>query len=160
MKVKTMTYWTSTAILTAGLFTGGLSQLGHQQDTTAAIQHLGYPLYFMTIIGTWKVLAVFALLVPGFARLKEWAYAGVFFQHDGRDDFASGVWRPGVAGSGGAELRGARSGVLGNAAGQPDAGHAVFSYGAPLTRAAVGHIQATLFGLVMIKQRAKGRDCE
>jgi DoxX-like family len=83
MKVKTMTYWTSTAILTAGLFTGGLSQLGHQQDTTAAIQHLGYPLYFMTIIGTWKVLAVFALLVPGFARLKEWAYAGVFFNMTG-----------------------------------------------------------------------------
>jgi hypothetical protein len=83
MKVKTMTYWTSTAILTAGLFAGGLSQLGHQQDTAAAIQHLGYPLYFMTIIGTWKVLAVFALLVPGFARLKEWAYAGVFFNMTG-----------------------------------------------------------------------------
>lgn len=83
MKVKTMAYWTSTAMLTAGLFTGGLSQLGHQQDTVAAIQHLGYPLYFMTIIGTWKVLAVFALLAPRFLRLKEWAYAGVFFNMTG-----------------------------------------------------------------------------
>jgi len=83
MKVKSITYWTSTGILTLGLFTGGLSQLTHQQDTAAAIQHLGYPLYFMTIIGTWKVLAVGALLAPGFTRLKEWAYAGVFFNMTG-----------------------------------------------------------------------------
>jgi len=83
MTIKKVAYWTSTAILTLGLFTGGLSQLANQQDTVAAIEHLGYPLYFMSIIGTWKVLAVVALLVPGFTRLKEWAYAGVFFNMTG-----------------------------------------------------------------------------
>jgi len=40
---------------------------------------LGYPAYFVAILGFWKVLGVIALLVPGYHRLKEWAYAGVFF---------------------------------------------------------------------------------
>ena len=41
------------------------------------IVHLGYPLYFITIIGFWKVLGAITLLAPGFPRLKEWAYAGM-----------------------------------------------------------------------------------
>ena len=44
---------------------------------------LGYPLYFMLILGVWKVLGTIALLVPGFSRLKEWAYAGIFFNMTG-----------------------------------------------------------------------------
>jgi len=40
-------------------------------------------LYFLTIIGVWKVLGAIAILVPGFARLKEWAYAGIFFNVTG-----------------------------------------------------------------------------
>jgi uncharacterized membrane protein YphA (DoxX/SURF4 family) len=47
------------------------------------IQHLGYPPYFMTILGVWYVLAGVALLVPRFPRLKEWAYAGLFFNYTG-----------------------------------------------------------------------------
>jgi uncharacterized membrane protein YphA (DoxX/SURF4 family) len=45
--------------------------------------HLGYPLYFMTILGIWKLLGGIALLVPRFPRLKEWAYAGIFFELTG-----------------------------------------------------------------------------
>jgi hypothetical protein len=45
--------------------------------------HLGYPSYFVTIIGCWKVLGTVALLVPHFPRLKEWAYAGIFFNMTG-----------------------------------------------------------------------------
>jgi uncharacterized membrane protein YphA (DoxX/SURF4 family) len=44
---------------------------------------LGYPLYFIMILGVWKVLGTIALLVPGFPRLKEWAYAGIFFNMTG-----------------------------------------------------------------------------
>jgi hypothetical protein len=40
---------------------------------------LGYPVYFLTILGVWKLLGVVALLVPRFPLLKEWAYAGFFF---------------------------------------------------------------------------------
>lgn len=41
--------------------------------------HLGYPLYFLTLLGVWKVLGAVAILVPGYPRLKEWAYAGMIF---------------------------------------------------------------------------------
>ena len=45
--------------------------------------HLGYPIYFLTILATWKMLGVVAVLIPKFALLKEWAYAGFFFAMTG-----------------------------------------------------------------------------
>jgi hypothetical protein len=47
------------------------------------MEQLGYPTYFDVIIGVWKVPGGMALLVPGFPRLKEWAYAGAFFNFTG-----------------------------------------------------------------------------
>jgi len=47
------------------------------------MQHLGYPDYFARILGAWKVLGVLALLAPALPRLKEWAYAGFFFNLTG-----------------------------------------------------------------------------
>ena len=44
---------------------------------------LGYPLYFFPILGFWKILGAIAILVPRFPRLKEWAYAGIFFDLTG-----------------------------------------------------------------------------
>jgi hypothetical protein len=44
---------------------------------------LGYPIYALTILGTWKLLGVVAVLVPGFTLIKEWAYAGIFFNMSG-----------------------------------------------------------------------------
>ena len=49
----------------------------------ASCPQLGYPLYFFAILGIWKVLGAIAILVPGFPRLKEWAYAGIFFDLTG-----------------------------------------------------------------------------
>lgn len=40
---------------------------------------LGYPVYFIPFIGTAKALGVIAILIPGFPRIKEWAYAGLMF---------------------------------------------------------------------------------
>jgi uncharacterized membrane protein YphA (DoxX/SURF4 family) len=47
------------------------------------VEHLGYPAYFLVILGVWKVLGAVALLVPRFPRLKEWAYAGAVFNYTG-----------------------------------------------------------------------------
>jgi len=44
---------------------------------------LGYPTYFISIIGVWKMLGIIAILIPGFKLLKEWAYAGIFFVMSG-----------------------------------------------------------------------------
>ena len=45
----------------------------------SGLAHLGYPACVATILGSWKLLGVAALLAPGVTRLKEWAYAGFFF---------------------------------------------------------------------------------
>jgi len=47
------------------------------------ILELGYPVYFLTILGIWKILGVVAVLIPKFPLLKEWAYAGFFFTMSG-----------------------------------------------------------------------------
>ena len=58
---------------------GGL----RMQPFVGTIQHLGYPTYFMTIHTIWYILGGVALLVPRFPRLKEWAYASLFFIYTG-----------------------------------------------------------------------------
>jgi hypothetical protein len=47
------------------------------------ITHLGYPIYFITIFGIWKILGVVAVLIPKFPLAKEWVYAGFFFAMSG-----------------------------------------------------------------------------
>jgi uncharacterized membrane protein YphA (DoxX/SURF4 family) len=75
------TIWLSTGMLSTGVFQlfkakveGSLSPPG-----VYGIVHLGFPVYFLTILGIWKILGVVALLIPKFPLLKEWAYAGFFF---------------------------------------------------------------------------------
>ena len=61
------------------MFSSGLQQIFRQKDMVDMVSALGYPMYFMTILGVWKILGVIAVLLPGFKLLKEWAYAGFFF---------------------------------------------------------------------------------
>lgn len=70
-------YWIVTVLLCVFLLLGGYMDLSHKPQMVAAISSLGYPEYFLTIDGTAKLLAVLALLVPGFRILREWAYAGL-----------------------------------------------------------------------------------
>ena len=72
-------YWIFTALFTIGMFSSGLQQIFRQKDMVDIVSALGYPMYFMTILGVWKILGVIAVLLPGFKLLKEWAYAGFFF---------------------------------------------------------------------------------
>lgn len=57
-----------------------LARLDYVVET---FHHLGYPLYFLTIMGVAKLLAVATLLLPRLPRLKEWAYAGLVFVYGG-----------------------------------------------------------------------------
>jgi uncharacterized membrane protein len=72
-------YWVATALLAVGMLGSGLAQIFHAKEMVDLVVPLGYPQYILYIIGTWKVLGVIAILVPGFQLLKEWAYAGFFF---------------------------------------------------------------------------------
>jgi uncharacterized membrane protein YphA (DoxX/SURF4 family) len=60
------------------------------------MKHLGYPAFFMTIIGVWYILAALAILAPRFSRLKEWAYAGLVFIYTGAIASRLAVGDPGL----------------------------------------------------------------
>ena len=76
-------YWSATAVTVFVLLSGGLAYLLRADFAVGGVVALGYPAYVVTILGVWKLLAVPALLAPGFDRLKEWAYAGVMFDLTG-----------------------------------------------------------------------------
>jgi uncharacterized membrane protein YphA (DoxX/SURF4 family) len=80
---RTIVYWGSTLLLGTEGIVGGVLALIRYPEYVGIITHLGYPLYFMTIIGVWYTLAGVALLVPRFPRLKEWAYAGLMINYIG-----------------------------------------------------------------------------
>lgn len=59
--------------------TGQLFKMKNGQGGADMVTHLGYPIYLLTILGTWKILGTIAVLIPKFPLVKEWAYAGFFF---------------------------------------------------------------------------------
>lgn len=76
-------YWIATIWLSLGMLSGGIAQFLKVKETVEGVAHLGYPAYFVTIIGFWKILGVIAILIPKFPLVKEWAYAGFFFVMSG-----------------------------------------------------------------------------
>jgi uncharacterized membrane protein YphA (DoxX/SURF4 family) len=75
-------YWIATVWLALGMLATGAVQLFKGkagQGGVEMIEHLGYPVYLLIILGVWKILGVVAVLIPKFPLLKEWAYAGFFF---------------------------------------------------------------------------------
>jgi uncharacterized membrane protein YphA (DoxX/SURF4 family) len=76
-------YWIATAWLALGMLSTGIVQLIRMEQEADMMKRLGYPLYFLTIIGVWKILGVIAILIPKFPLIKEWAYAGFFFAMSG-----------------------------------------------------------------------------
>src|SRR6187431_2962277 len=76
-------YWVATCWLALGMTSTGIVQLIQLKEEADMMTHLGYPLYFLTILGIWKLLGVIAILVPKFSLVKEWAYAGFFFAMSG-----------------------------------------------------------------------------
>ena len=84
MKTKSIRYWTSTILVAFFVGVGGLSQVAQYfLDRHGVVPVLGYPMYFFGILGVWKALGAIAILVPRYPRLKEWAYAGIFFDLTG-----------------------------------------------------------------------------
>lgn len=76
-------YWASTVLVAVAFFVSGIANLTHAEHVVRDLAHLGYPIHFMVVLGTWKVLGAIAILVPGAPRLKEWACAGMIFDLTG-----------------------------------------------------------------------------
>lgn len=82
-KARKIAYWFFTLWLSLGMASTGIVQLIKPAEEVEKITHLGYPVYFLTILGIWKLLGVLAVLAPKMPLLKEWAYAGFFFAMSG-----------------------------------------------------------------------------
>jgi len=96
MKPKTINilYWVFTLIFAALMIFSSIGGIGPNEQTIQIFHnYLGYPIYFIQFISWAKILGVIAILVPGFPKIKEWAYAGLFF------DLTAAVYS-GIAASG------------------------------------------------------------
>ena len=82
-KLKTIAYWGATGLTALAFLTGGIADLTRGPALVTGMAHLGYPAYFLLILGAWKVLGALAIVAPRFPRLKEWAYAGMLFDLTG-----------------------------------------------------------------------------
>lgn len=93
-KTNNIVYWISTVIFSALMI---FSAAGGLQPSQQAIQlihdGLGYPVYFIQFISIAKLLGAIIILIPGSGRIKDWAYAGLFF------DLAGAIYS-GIAKSG------------------------------------------------------------
>ena len=86
-------YWVTTALVVSELALGGVWDILRVPQVRGLIERLGYPLYFLVILGIWKLLGAVALAIPRFPRLKEWAYAGVLFDLTGA---VASLWASGL----------------------------------------------------------------
>jgi hypothetical protein len=83
MKARSIAYWVTTVLFALAMGASGIADLVHAPPLVEGFGHLGYPVYLLTLLGVWKMLGIVAMLAPGFPRLKEWAYAGFFFELTG-----------------------------------------------------------------------------
>jgi hypothetical protein len=76
-----LAFWTSTLFVAVTALLAGILDILRTEPLFGTLLHLGYPPYFSAILGTWKVLGAIALVAPRIPLLKEWAYAGMFFDY-------------------------------------------------------------------------------
>lgn len=79
MNNRKAAYWIATGLMAAFMLMASIPDLLQVSQAVAIFGHLGYPAYLLPFLGTAKTLGVITVLVPGFRRLKEWAYAGLVF---------------------------------------------------------------------------------
>ena len=79
MKKTSTWYWIVTILFAAFMIFSAVPDIMMSEEAVTMITGLGYPKYFVSFIGIAKLLGAIAILIPGLNRIKEWAYAGLFF---------------------------------------------------------------------------------
>ena len=79
MKKTNILYWVFTGIFGAFMLFSAITNIMVTEESVTLFTGLGYPKYLIAFLGVAKFLGVVGILIPGFPRLKEWAYAGLFF---------------------------------------------------------------------------------
>jgi DoxX-like protein len=82
-KSKKITFLITTTVIAIAYFVTGLGNILPFTHIAQNMAHLGYPIYFLKIIGTWKILAAIVVVLPNIPRIKEWAYAGMILDLTG-----------------------------------------------------------------------------
>lgn len=79
MKNLNIYYWISIGLILFFLVPGSIMNLMRTPDWVEVFRQLGYPEYLLPFLGVAKLAGCVVLVLPNFKRLKEWAYAGLFF---------------------------------------------------------------------------------
>lgn len=86
MKRDKIIYWIATGLISAGMLMSAFMYLSQNPELMKSFQQAGYPVYFVLLLGTAKLLGAIALVLPLWSKVKEWAYAGFAFT------FLGAVW--------------------------------------------------------------------
>jgi DoxX-like protein len=79
MKKTKIIYWIFTSLFAFMMLGSAIPDIFSVQIAVDGFKKIGYPVYLLPFLGIAKTAGVIAILVPGYARLKEWAYAGLVF---------------------------------------------------------------------------------
>lgn len=80
MKKTNVLYWIFTGLFALAMSMSGIQNAMLDQASIELLNaQLGYPNYIIPFLGIAKILGAIAIIIPGYPRLKEWAYAGLFF---------------------------------------------------------------------------------
>ena len=80
MKKTKIFYWVFTGLFAFLMLGSAIPDILSAEVAVKGMHEgLGYPVYFIPFIGAAKLLGVVAILIPGYSRIKEWAYAGLIF---------------------------------------------------------------------------------
>jgi|SRR6185503_4693989 len=83
LKIRKIAFWITTTVIALMYFVTGLGNILPFKHIAQDMARLGYPTYFLKILGAWKILAATVMVIPRFNRIKEWAYAGMMFDLTG-----------------------------------------------------------------------------
>lgn len=92
MKTTKIIYWVSTVLFAAFMIFSAIPNIAVNQQSIDIFTQLGYPKYLISFIGWLKLLGAIAILTPRLGRIKEWAYAGLFFDLFGATYSSIYVW--------------------------------------------------------------------
>ncbi len=79
MKKINIIYWVITILFALAMLSFSIQNIMATKGSEEVFKSLGYPLYMQQFLGIAKVIGVIVILIPGYPRLKEWAYAGLVF---------------------------------------------------------------------------------
>lgn len=79
MKKTKIVYWIFTSLFAVLMFGSAIPDVLSSPIAIEGFKQIGLPAYLVPFVGVAKVLGVIAILIPGYPRIKEWAYAGLVF---------------------------------------------------------------------------------